>query len=65
MTGNIHSETREQSWGSLLTELNVGLAVPPPFCGAPVPAPLACPPGWGAYGARGQGATQWQGGNKK
>lgn len=47
LTGNIHKETLEQSWRSLLTQLNVGLVVPPHFCGAPVPAPLACPPGWG------------------
>lgn len=39
-TGNIHDEIRVQFWGSLLTELNDGLEVPPHFCGAHVPAPL-------------------------
>lgn len=64
-TGNIHNETLEQSWGSLLTELNVGLVVPPDFCGAPVPAPLACPPAWGAYGAMGSGGNTVARGEQK
>lgn len=45
LIGNIHDEILVQFWGSLLTELNDGLEVPPHFCGAQVPAPLACPPG--------------------
>lgn len=43
--GYIQDERAVQSRGSLLTELNDGLVVPPHFCGAPVPAPLTCPPG--------------------
>lgn len=65
LTGNIHNETLGQSWGSLLTELNVGLVVPPHFCGAPVPAPLACPPGWEAYGAMGSGGNTVARGKQK
>lgn len=45
LIGNIRDEILVQFWGSLLTELNDGLEVPPHFCGAHVPAPLACPPG--------------------